>query len=153
MLVHYRVTDKCIGCTLCAQDCPVGAIDLVPFEQHFIKDDLCTRCDACRTGCPENAIVSEGIGERGSDRGSGIEGCAALCGVKETMTKITIDGLEIEVPSDATILDAARQAGIEIPTLCYLPGHIASPPAISAWCASMARRAWFLRAAPAFRRG
>ncbi len=34
--------------------------------------------------------------------------------------KITIDGIEMEVPKTYTILDAAREAGIDIPTLCHL---------------------------------
>jgi len=34
---------------------------------------------------------------------------------------VTIDGLRVEVEQDATILDAARQAGIWIPTLCHHP--------------------------------
>lgn len=33
---------------------------------------------------------------------------------------ITIDGVNIEVEDNLTVLEAARQAGIEIPTLCYL---------------------------------
>ncbi|MBE6565160.1 MAG: hydrogenase [Ruminococcaceae bacterium] len=36
------------------------------------------------------------------------------------MVKITIDGMSLEVPADITILEAARTAGINIPTLCYL---------------------------------
>lgn len=38
------------------------------------------------------------------------------------MVTVTIDGREIRVPERTTILDAAREAGIEIPTLCYLKG-------------------------------
>jgi NADP-reducing hydrogenase subunit HndD len=34
--------------------------------------------------------------------------------------KLTIDNVPVEVPAGATVLDAARKAGIEIPTLCYL---------------------------------
>ncbi|GHU93085.1 ferredoxin [Clostridia bacterium] len=34
--------------------------------------------------------------------------------------KLTIDGKQIEAPKNATILEAARLAGIEIPTLCYM---------------------------------
>jgi len=34
--------------------------------------------------------------------------------------KVTIDGIEVEVPSNYTILEAAKEAGIDIPTLCYL---------------------------------
>ncbi len=33
---------------------------------------------------------------------------------------IKINGMPLSVPKDFTILEAARQAGIEIPTLCYL---------------------------------
>ncbi len=36
------------------------------------------------------------------------------------MVTVYIDGVEIKVPSDYTVLKAARKAGIKIPTLCYL---------------------------------
>ncbi len=36
---------------------------------------------------------------------------------------IKIDGMELSVPSDYTILDAAKEAGIKIPTLCHLKIH------------------------------
>ena len=36
------------------------------------------------------------------------------------MPSITIDGTTLDVAEGATILDAARQAGIRIPTLCFL---------------------------------
>jgi iron-only hydrogenase group A len=36
------------------------------------------------------------------------------------MIKLTIDGIEVEVPAGTTVLEAARTIGIEIPTLCYL---------------------------------
>jgi iron-only hydrogenase group A len=36
------------------------------------------------------------------------------------MHKITINGKAIEAPDGATILDAAKRAGIRIPTLCFL---------------------------------
>ena len=39
------------------------------------------------------------------------------------MPKITIDGREVEVPTGATILDAAEKLGISIPTMCHLRGH------------------------------
>jgi len=34
---------------------------------------------------------------------------------------VTIDGIQVKVETDATILDAAHKAGIWIPTLCYNP--------------------------------
>ncbi|HBR28144.1 MAG TPA: ferredoxin [Firmicutes bacterium] len=35
------------------------------------------------------------------------------------MVKVTVDGQNVEVPKDSTILDAAKKVGINIPTLCY----------------------------------
>ena len=34
--------------------------------------------------------------------------------------KVKVNGMQIECPSDATVLEAARLAGFRIPTLCYL---------------------------------
>ncbi len=42
------------------------------------------------------------------------------------MAKVTIDGRGVEVPEGATILEAAREAGIEIPTLCHREGGMPS---------------------------
>jgi NADH:ubiquinone oxidoreductase subunit F (NADH-binding)/Pyruvate/2-oxoacid:ferredoxin oxidoreductase delta subunit len=55
-LITYRVTDNCVGCTLCAQQCPVHAIEFVPYQRHKIDMDTCTCCDTCRANCPEDAI-------------------------------------------------------------------------------------------------
>jgi NADH-quinone oxidoreductase subunit F len=55
-LVRYRVSDRCTGCTLCSQVCPVSAIEERPGEQHEIDSSLCTRCGECRHTCPEEAI-------------------------------------------------------------------------------------------------
>ena len=33
---------------------------------------------------------------------------------------VTINGIQVSVPKDYTVLLAAREAGIDIPTLCYL---------------------------------
>ena len=55
-LVKYVVSDKCIGCTICAQDCPVDAIPVKPYAKHEILDDKCVRCGVCIKSCPANAI-------------------------------------------------------------------------------------------------
>jgi NADP-reducing hydrogenase subunit HndD len=38
------------------------------------------------------------------------------------MVKLTIDGVQVEVPKGTTVLEAAKSANIQIPTLCYLKG-------------------------------
>lgn len=38
------------------------------------------------------------------------------------MIKVTIDGIKTEVPVGTTVLEAASELGIVIPTLCYHPG-------------------------------
>jgi NADH-quinone oxidoreductase subunit F len=62
-LISYTITDDCIGCTRCAQHCPVDAIDLKPYRKHEIDQRKCARCDTCRLVCPSDAvkIVSPGI--------------------------------------------------------------------------------------------
>lgn len=37
------------------------------------------------------------------------------------MAKITIDGIEVEVPDGTLVLEAAKKLGIEIPNFCYYP--------------------------------
>ncbi|MBM4155718.1 MAG: 4Fe-4S dicluster domain-containing protein [Lentisphaerae bacterium] len=55
-LVAYEVGPECIGCTKCAQSCPVDAIAADPYRRHRIDVDLCVRCDLCRQACPSRAI-------------------------------------------------------------------------------------------------
>ena len=55
-LIRYVVTDDCIGCTLCAQHCPVDAIALRPYEKHEIDPVKCVRCGTCKSVCPAEAV-------------------------------------------------------------------------------------------------
>ena len=55
-LIKYRVRANCVGCTICAQHCPVQAIPVTPYRQHEIDLSRCIRCDSCRQLCPEDAI-------------------------------------------------------------------------------------------------
>ena len=38
------------------------------------------------------------------------------------MPKLTIDGKELEVAPGTNLIEAARQAGVEVPHYCYHPG-------------------------------
>ena len=38
------------------------------------------------------------------------------------MVNLTIDNQKVSVPEGTTILNAAKEAGIDIPTLCYFKG-------------------------------
>ncbi len=55
-LIRYGVKDNCTGCTICAQHCPVNAIEMTPYARHVIDLEKCTRCDSCRQVCPNGAI-------------------------------------------------------------------------------------------------
>lgn len=49
--------EKCKGCTKCARNCPVGAIEGKVKEAHKIDQSKCIKCGACAANCPFKAIV------------------------------------------------------------------------------------------------
>ncbi|CZT57741.1 NADH-quinone oxidoreductase subunit NuoF [Solibaculum mannosilyticum] len=59
LLKYYIEPDKCRGCTLCARQCPVGAIDGKVKEVHKINTDRCVKCGACIEKCRFGAIIKK----------------------------------------------------------------------------------------------
>ena len=48
--------DSCVGCGICVDDCPVGAITQEESQKAVINDDVCIRCGKCHEVCPEEAV-------------------------------------------------------------------------------------------------
>ena len=55
-LIAYSITDGCIGCTTCSQECPVDAIDGDSGSRHVINQDECIKCGTCKEVCPVDAV-------------------------------------------------------------------------------------------------
>jgi NADH:ubiquinone oxidoreductase subunit F (NADH-binding) len=55
-LISYEVNDHCVGCTLCARNCPVQCIEGTPKGPHLIDQDKCIKCGVCYTACKFHAI-------------------------------------------------------------------------------------------------
>ncbi len=59
LLSFKIIEDKCKGCTKCARNCPVGAIEGAVKQPHIINQDKCIKCGACIDNCAFKAIIKE----------------------------------------------------------------------------------------------
>jgi NADP-reducing hydrogenase subunit HndC len=56
MLSYYINPDICVGCHLCAKNCPADAITGMPRKPHTIIPDKCIKCGMCMSRCKFKAI-------------------------------------------------------------------------------------------------
>ena len=59
LLKFYIDPEKCKGCTLCARNCPVNAIEGTVRNPHSILQDKCIKCGTCMDKCKFGAIVKK----------------------------------------------------------------------------------------------
>ena len=88
--------------------------------QLLVSSDQTTRPAACltrarRTPCP---LVAPGF-RRSPAAGTLVRAARVEASSEETSVNLTIDGRPVAAEPGATILQAARAAGIDVPTLCY----------------------------------
>ena len=55
--MSHKISDECIACGTCIEECPVDAIS--EGEIFIIDGELCTDCGTCVDVCPTDAISPE----------------------------------------------------------------------------------------------
>ena len=59
MLSYEVQADKCRGCTVCARNCPTGAVSGSVKQPHSIDQSKCIKCGVCMSVCKFNAIIKK----------------------------------------------------------------------------------------------
>ena len=57
LINYYILPDKCVGCTVCARKCPVGAISGERRNVHVIDYEKCIKCGECLNACKFDAVM------------------------------------------------------------------------------------------------
>ena len=50
----YVISDDCVACGTCIDECPQGAIS--EGEKYSINPEMCIDCGSCASVCPSEAI-------------------------------------------------------------------------------------------------
>jgi formate hydrogenlyase subunit 6/NADH:ubiquinone oxidoreductase subunit I len=56
--VAFKITDECVACGTCAEECPSDAINEGD-DIYEINQDNCTECGTCKDVCPTEAIIED----------------------------------------------------------------------------------------------
>lgn len=55
-MLHLSNIDRCDGCGLCVDNCPLGVLEVKAGKVTVSDGDLCTDCGICREVCPNGVI-------------------------------------------------------------------------------------------------
>lgn len=124
---------RCMGCTLCAQDCPFNAITMVPREdgrkfavQSYVNPALCVGCGICTGSCDSQAMNLPGLNSR----------------VVEKRLHAWIDAQKARGESPFVIFCCGESAGARLHTdadgnSVELPGYRLQPVPCVGWVSSV----------------
>ena len=58
----HLIEASCVGCRVCAQKCPTGAITGESKQLHVIDRVLCMDCGVCASYCPVEECIFDAVG-------------------------------------------------------------------------------------------
>jgi NADH-quinone oxidoreductase subunit F len=58
-LIYFEITEECVGCGICVDQCPSDAISGARKKVHRINQEECLRCGTCQVVCPPKVAAVE----------------------------------------------------------------------------------------------
>ncbi|RYD02795.1 hypothetical protein N752_23140 [Desulforamulus aquiferis] len=123
--------EKCIACGICAKACSVDAVIGEKKKTYYIDRQKCVKCGACQSRCPKDAIFKIAMGGEMKDDNKPADGRTTYPTRERPIGKpplektgdlvnIFINDEPVKVDKGTNVLEACRENGYEIPSLCYL---------------------------------